>query len=58
MVTEKQAYEWVKTGHWSLADFKAWMVEVREEIRESTKSIYECRAEDDAYDRLKMSGHG
>lgn len=25
MVSEKQAYEWVKTGHWTLSEFSAWM---------------------------------
>lgn len=24
MITAKQAYEWVKTGHWSLREFTAW----------------------------------
>lgn len=28
MVTEKQAYEWVKTGHWTLAEFTAWVTSV------------------------------
>lgn len=23
-VTVRQAYEWVKTGHWSLKQFQAW----------------------------------
>lgn len=23
-VTVKQAYEWVKTGHWNLRQFEAW----------------------------------
>lgn len=23
-VTEKQAYEWVKTGHWDLKEFTEW----------------------------------
>lgn len=26
-VSEKQAYEWVKIGHWSLAEFSAWVAE-------------------------------
>ena len=24
-VTSKQAYEWVKTGHWSFRQFKEWV---------------------------------
>lgn len=24
-VSDKQAYEWVKTGHWSLAMFREWL---------------------------------
>jgi hypothetical protein len=24
MTTTKQAYEWVKTGHWSLREFTEW----------------------------------
>ena len=24
MTTAKQVYEWVKTGHWNLAQFKEW----------------------------------
>ena len=24
-VSPKQAYEWIKTGHWSFADFKQWL---------------------------------
>ena len=24
MITSKQAYEWVKTGHWSLREFNEW----------------------------------
>lgn len=23
-VSNEQAYEWVKTGHWNLAQFRAW----------------------------------
>jgi hypothetical protein len=24
-ITAKQAYEWVKTGHWNLKTFKIWL---------------------------------
>jgi hypothetical protein len=27
-VEAKQVYEWVKTGHWSLSEFKDWLAEV------------------------------
>lgn len=28
--TPKQAFEWVKTGHWSFAEFNKWFVESKE----------------------------
>ncbi len=24
-ITEKQAYEWVKTGHWTFKEFSHWL---------------------------------
>lgn len=28
MVTEQQAYEWVKTGHWTKEQFVVWVTSV------------------------------
>lgn len=28
-LAELQVFEWVKTGHWNLADFKKWSEEVK-----------------------------
>lgn len=30
-VSEQQAYEWVKTGHWSKREFIEWVEAVKEE---------------------------
>jgi hypothetical protein len=29
-VEAKQVYEWIKTGHWSLREFKDWLAELKE----------------------------
>lgn len=31
MTTAKQVYEWVKTGHWNLAQFKEWAMPQQKE---------------------------
>jgi hypothetical protein len=52
-VEAKQVYEWVKTGHWSLREFKDWLAEAepsRSDIKQepygwvsqhTTKGVYE-----------------
>ena len=32
MTTAKQVYEWVKTGHWNLAQFKEWALPQQEPV--------------------------
>lgn len=33
MITAKQAYEWVKTGHWTYAQFSDWFEYQKAEAR-------------------------
>lgn len=30
-ITIQQAYEWVKTGHWTLTQFRAWVQQIHDE---------------------------
>ena len=42
MISEKQAYEWVKTGHWSLSKFREWVDELnKQELQELVKEFFE-----------------
>jgi len=35
LVSAKQAYEWVKTGHWPLREFLVWLHQVVEATRDT-----------------------
>lgn len=39
MTTVKQAYEWVKTGHWSLRQFKEWAQPEQEPVAWHNKIV-------------------
>ena len=36
-ITEKQAYEWVKTGVWNFKNFQIWLDHVIRDAEEETK---------------------
>jgi hypothetical protein len=62
MKTSKEAYNLVKSGEWTLGEFRIWTLSLAQESYDEgyddAKSNYQDRAEGDAYDRMKMSGHG
>lgn len=47
MITEKQVYEWVKTGHWTFAQFEEWAYDERQKASDDAyKSGYDSASSD------------
>lgn len=46
IASPKQAYEWVKTGHWSFAEFSKWVADSRTAVDSAYDQGYNAGRQD------------